>query len=51
MQYEYHAFISYRHCELDAIIAESLHKKLEHYHIPKIIRQITGKKNFKNFSR
>lgn len=30
----YDAFISYRHIEPDASIAEKIHQKLERYHIP-----------------
>ena len=32
---QYDAFISYRHVKTDSMVAEALHKKLEHYHIPK----------------
>lgn len=39
---EYDAFISYSHNELDSLIAETLHRKLEHYHIPRMIKRLTG---------
>lgn len=48
---QYDAFISYRHADLDAAIAEALHKKLEHYHIPRVIRRISGKKKFSRVFR
>lgn len=35
--YKYDAFISYRHTKNDTIIAETLHKKLETYHIPRYL--------------
>lgn len=40
----YDAFISYRHEALDSYVAEQLHKMLEHYHIPRPIQEISGKK-------
>lgn len=48
---KYDAFISYRHCELDSLIAEKLHKKLEHYHIPRVIQQVTGRKKISRIFR
>lgn len=48
---EYDAFISYRHCAFDSCIAEKIHKKLEHYHIPRIIRQLTGRKKISRIFR
>lgn len=48
---KYDAFISYRHCEPDALIAEALHKKLEHYHIPRVVRQFTGRKKISRIFR
>lgn len=41
---EYDAFISYKHNAFDSAIAEHLHKKLEHYHIPKVVQQMTGRR-------
>jgi len=35
-EYMYDAFISYRHAPLDMYVAETLHKKLENFKIPKI---------------
>lgn len=40
----YDAFISYRHIEPDAFIAEKIHQKLERYHIPQKLRKSIGKK-------
>lgn len=31
---KYDAFISYRHCELDSFVAESIHKRLENFKLP-----------------
>ena len=35
MDYQYNAFISYRHCEVDQFVAGNLHKKLEKFKLPK----------------
>lgn len=48
---KYDAFISYRHCPFDSRIAAKLHKMLEHYHIPQIIRQLTGRKKISRIFR
>lgn len=48
---KYDAFISYRHCPFDSCVAAKLHKKLEHYHIPRIIRQLTGRKKINRIFR
>ncbi len=48
---KYDAFISYRHCPFDSCVAAKLHKKLEHYHIPRIIRQLTGRKKISRIFR
>ncbi len=40
----YDAFISYRHGELDGLVAEKLHKMLETYRIPGAIAKKVGKK-------
>jgi outer membrane protein assembly factor BamB len=40
----YDAFISYRHGELDGLVAEKLHKMLEAYRIPRVIAKRIGKK-------
>lgn len=47
----YNAFISYRHGELDGLVAENLHKMLETYHIPKKIADKTGKKRIERIFR
>ena len=38
-EYKYDAFISYRHCKLDKFVAENLHRILETYELPKIIKE------------
>ena len=40
----YDAFISYRHGELDSIVAEKLHKLLETYRVPRPIAEKIGRK-------
>lgn len=35
----YDAFISYRHCEMDKFVAETLHERLESYRLPKKIEE------------
>ncbi|MDR2770698.1 MAG: TIR domain-containing protein [Clostridiales Family XIII bacterium] len=40
----YDAFISYRHGELDGLVAERLHRMLETYRIPRAIAKRIGKK-------
>ena len=47
----YDAFISYRHIEPDASIAEKIHQKLERYHIPKKIRESSSKKKISRIFR
>lgn len=44
MERKYIAFISYRHCPLDASIARQLHKLIERYTIPFSLRKNTQKK-------
>lgn len=39
---KYDAFISYRHTELDKFVAETLHKQLENYRIPKQVLKDKG---------
>lgn len=36
---KYDAFISYRHCDLDKFVAETLHEQLEAYRLPKKLRK------------
>ena len=48
---KYDAFISYRHTPLDMEVAKSLHKALETYHVPKSVRQKTGKKRIERVFR
>ena len=40
---KYDAFISYRHGELDGLVADKLHKMLETYRIPRVIARRIGK--------
>ena len=44
MAKNYTAFISYRHCPLDTAVAESIHKRIERYRVPKDLRK-EGQKN------
>jgi hypothetical protein len=39
MDFNYNAFISYRHHLEDIKVAEQIHRYLEHYRIPKAIRK------------
>lgn len=39
MAKEYTAFISYRHCPLDTAVAETVHKLIERYRVPKDLRK------------
>lgn len=48
---KYDAFISYTHKELDIFVAETIHKKLERYHIPKKMREKCGKNRFSRIFR
>lgn len=43
-EYKYDAFISYRHLEPDSFVAESVHKMLESYKIPKNLQKTLGRK-------
>ena len=47
----YNAFISYRHAPLDIKVAEHIHSKLEHFHIPSKIRKKTGMKRIQRIFR
>ncbi len=47
----YNAFISYRHGELDGLVAEKLHRMLETYKIPTKLAQKTGKKRIERVFR
>lgn len=47
----YNAFISYRHAPLDIKVAEHIHSKLEHFHIPAKIRKKTGIKRIQRIFR
>jgi len=51
MDYKYDAFISYRHTDPDAAVAERLHQLLETYRIPKNIAKATGKKKVERVFR
>ena len=43
-EYQYDAFISYRHLQLDKAVAKKLHTLIETYHIPASVQKLTGKK-------
>ena len=51
MTYQYDAFISYRHGELDGMVAERLHKLLETYRIPAALAKKLGKKKLDRIFR
>ena len=44
MERKYKAFISYRHMPLDISVAKKIHKRIEHYIIPKNLRKNGAKK-------
>lgn len=48
---KYDAFISYTHKELDNFVAETLHKKIERYRIPRKLRKTSGKSRFSRVFR
>ncbi len=53
-EFMYDAFISYRHAPLDMYVAETLHKKLENFKIPKIADKETkelGKRGIRRIFR
>ena len=45
MSYQYNAFISYRHAQLDSRIAAEVQTQLERMKIPKDVQQLTGSKS------
>ncbi len=49
--YLYDAFISYRHCDPDKIVAEKLHRMLETYKVPRSVSKLTGKKKIQRVFR
>ena len=51
MGMRYDAFISYRHGDLDGLVAERLHKLLETYRIPGAIAKKLGKKKLERIFR
>lgn len=48
---QYDAFISYKHQELDSLVAMRLHRMLEHYRIPEKIQATSGKKRIHRIFR
>jgi hypothetical protein len=48
---KYDAFISYRHGQLDGLVAAKLHKLIENYRIPRKIADKIGKKRLKRVFR
>lgn len=46
-EYTYTAFISYKHAELDSFVAETIHKKLESYRVPRSVLRSEQGKNLK----
>ena len=51
MSYTYDAFISYRHGELDGLVAERLHKLLEAYRLPAALAKKLGRKKLDRIFR
>lgn len=49
--FQYDAFISYRHAKRDAEVASAVQKGLEHFHVPKAIRKKTGHKKINRIFR
>ena len=49
--FEYDAFISYRHADMDKFVAENLHKFLETYKIPKSVSENIAKKSINRVFR
>lgn len=47
----YDAFISYRHSDLDLMIAKKLHKGLETFKVPRAVAKKSGKKSIKRVFR
>ena len=50
-EFNYDAFISYRHNELDMEIAKKVHKGLETFKVPKSVQKKTGKKKIQRVFR
>ncbi len=51
MALHYNAFISYKHAPADIAVAKDIQHQLEHYHIPKVVRQKTGKDRIERIFR
>ena len=51
MDYQYDAFISYRHAEVDSAVAKDIQHWLEHFHVPKSIQEASGKKKINRVFR
>ena len=51
MSYQYNAFISYRHAQLDSRIAAEVQTQLERMKIPKDVQQLTGSKSIDRIFR
>lgn len=50
-EFKYNVFISYKHAEIDSAVAGYLQRALEHYRIPKEIREKTHKKKISRVFR
>ena len=46
MPLHYNAFISYKHAPADIAVAKDIQHRLEHFRVPKPIREKTGKQDF-----
>ncbi len=51
MSHHYNAFISYKHAPEDNLVADAIHKGLEHFHIPGKLQKKTGVKKIDRIFR
>ena len=51
MELHYNAFISYKHAPADIAVAREIQRRLEHFHVPKAIRQKTGRQKIERIFR
>ena len=51
MSIRYNAFISYCHGDPDSAVAKDVQRQLEHFHIPRAIRKLTGRKKIERIFR
>ncbi|MBO4871964.1 MAG: TIR domain-containing protein [Lachnospiraceae bacterium] len=51
MDLHYNAFISYKHAPADIAVAKEIQHRLEHYHVPKAVREQTGRDRIERIFR